>query len=600
MKRYLFFMLAFLLFFAESSAQKRLYKDCSDCPNDENVLVYDFNCKHFYYNSKQVKSLKDIKVRYNEEFQIKIININRYLYDVKVSADDIVFSSEEPTLFKQFFLGNGFDFSKLNSNRDVENLPGSGGSEASTDGDTIQDNKSNKKIIIKIENDFIDAYVDFKDSYNTLIVNTIKANSICPVDVDCCESINFDEFKNLSEKLFDLRLKYSSLNAENNTLLEFETKQLEKHETALKQKEEGLKKESDLFDKEKDKVKKNNHKKNIDKINSEIAGLKEQIAVAEKSINDKKTLKKELDDFKAFLDNLTDEKMLELVYFSNNFVATNFEYTSPPIFAFGNELSLNIDITPSEVADSSPFKGLPLYSSELSVKLRVRNKWFYSFGTGPFVGIGSKLTSEQYGWQRQPVVETGTINESSGYKLVSTGNESAPVGIAGFANFGIKLSEFFGIGPSIGAGATINDDPQIAYFAGVSLFFGQDKQFNLTGGISFVRVKELKSELYNTLVSYVSTQDLEYRRPFKSGGFISLTYTVFDGKKSTNGSSGSAKSKASAKTPAAQTTENTETPQSESASGESDGDSGSATTSDDAIIIPATAISKDTKIKIKS
>src|SRR4051812_25522881 len=81
-------------------------QSCVDCDN-ANELVYDFKCKRFFYKGTWVRKPSDARAWYNHEFKVKVININRYLYNVGVSADNINYNSEQPTLFKELFLGEG-------------------------------------------------------------------------------------------------------------------------------------------------------------------------------------------------------------------------------------------------------------------------------------------------------------------------------------------------------------------------------------------------------------------------------------------------------------------------------------------------------------
>lgn len=256
--------------------------------------------------------------------------------------------------------------------------------------------------------------------------------------------------------------------------------------------------------------------------------LKLKIAFSEYKAEFADSEEAKLEDFKKILDDITDEKLLELVHFGNNVVQANYEYISPTIYPTGDRLSLNLKISPNTSDKAKKWQVASLDSDEFSVEFRVRNKWFFSFSTGPFVGFSDKFRVNKYGWQKVPD-NLGMVGPDSKYKIVRSGREGMPVGIAGFANLGTKLTEGYGLGVSIGAGATVLDEARLAYFAGITQFFGQDKQFNLTLGVSFMQVKELDKGLYPDLnnTQYDATFDLEYTKKFVSGVFASVSYTIF-------------------------------------------------------------------------
>lgn len=89
---------------------------------------------------------------------------------------------------------------------------------------------------------------------------------------------------------------------------------------------------------------------------------------------------------------------------------------------------------------------------------------------------------------------------------------------------------FFRIRWFIGTGLSIEKLPRLAYLGGVSLFFGDLRQFTITGGFVGMQVNQLTKN-YQTIadnqVIYKSRPDIQYYKEFKVGGFISLTYTPF-------------------------------------------------------------------------
>lgn len=493
--------------------------NCRGCGDYD--FEYDFKCKEFKTREGKVMDLEQIKPRYNKRLRFKVTNINRYLYDVQLGFDDEIMKSNEPELFKKLFLGEGFD---------IKNINAFAADSLNFETEALTDTLGNPMLEIKVNPlyKFLLSYVEFKQLYNSTLEYYLKAYSVCPpADLKCCdEKAQSTKFKELSEALLYLQIDYNNALAE----LSVEKESLES---------DKAKKEAEL-----------------EKLEDEPGkrAKQDEIAEVKSKLDTNKQLTKSLTDFGETLKTFNDEKLLQLVHFENNFVAENFEYISPSIYPQGNYLNLNIDITPNQSKEAKKWQVMPLSEDHLSERLRVRNKWFYSFSTGPFMAIHTQFKTDTYGWQKQPheaEVEEGqeppeepvmVIDGESQYKLVKTARVGQPVGIAAFANLGCKVSKWFGIGGSVGVGATILDNIRPAYFAGVTGFIGQDRQFNFTFGLSLVETEKLKKELYPGIGSqlYAAPIDLEYSKKIASGFFIALSYTVFEPVKTQNVKSGGA------------------------------------------------------------
>ncbi|WP_396152149.1 hypothetical protein [Flavobacterium sp.] len=494
------YYLLILLITATLSAQN---KDCSEIPTPINTnscncdcydLVYDFKCKQFLDGQGNViKNINDIKVKYKEGFRFKIININKYLYTSTVSYEDILFTSDTPAIFELIFLGKKLNLDEALSNIDKSNfnpITNKEMSELSISKDF--DSLKNEETALK------EKLETFKNKIDSLTENFLKAYSLCLPDVKCCEEKrDLKKFQTLHKELNELNLEYNILISKITSTSAILEEKLEVLKESLKTTKQKIKIENEIND-----------------LNTTISNLF--------------VLRTKIESYGTLIETITEEKIIDLVHFQNNFISQNFEYIYPTIFPTGNQLKLTVDINPNSSDKIKKWLTMPLSAEQFAIDLRVKNRWFYSFSTGPFLSIGSSFRPETYGWQKQPT--DNTINEESKYKLVATGREGLPVGIAALANLGTKFSDFYGLGFSVGAGASIADKTNIAYFAGITQFFGQNQQLNLTLGISILQTKELKSALYpdigNTL--YDTPLDLEYSKKFKTGFFVSLTYSVFN------------------------------------------------------------------------
>ncbi|MES2132584.1 MAG: hypothetical protein V4506_09545 [Bacteroidota bacterium] len=434
------------------------------------------------------------------------------MYNVGFTVDNIDFGSEPPALFKQLFLGDG---SYLNSLIDGLNKDISHG---------ITDKNNPPKLKSSIE--------EFMKEYNKLLATQLNAYQYCPNIMPCCDNSKGKiDYDSLSSKLLKLKMDYYEYEEElNNGIADAQKRGAEIN----KCKEEKKKLEGEIAKAtpaEKLKIQK--------KIN-ELACGNEDTDKTIKTLNLSQT---NLDKLWALISKITEQELMKIILFNNNLNADHFSYNSPPIFPKGNKLTIGLNITPADSSLIKKWSIMPLYNDSLSVDLFVKGKWFVSFSSGPFVGIGEKLRTETYGWQQQANAN-GIITDSAQYKLVSTGKAGAPIGIAAFGNIGTKLIPGFGIGISTGVGIAIGKKSKPVYFVGGSLFFGELRQFNITGGLSLMEVDHLKSELYpgiGTTLYSSKPDDVEYIKKINMGGFVSISYTIFKSDKSKNVKSASKK-----------------------------------------------------------
>ncbi len=468
----------------------------NDCNCDCYDLVYDFKCKQFSDgNGKIITNLNELKVRYKNGFRFKIININKYLYTASTSYEDIVYTSDIPSIFNILFLGENLDpaFENFSSpKRNIASLINT----STEDKNLIAANDTGE--LLRLEKELKKSLFDYKSEIDKLSENYLKAFSICLPDVKCCEDlVDKNTFNELNRRRIELSLTSDSYLLKINTTITH----LEKEVKLL---EESLKTSKNKTEIE----------KQIKAINTTIGSLTE--------------IKTEIESLNTIFETITEEQLMGLVHFKNNLVSQNFEHITPTIYPNGDKLSLTVSITPNANENMKKWLTMPLSDEQFSLDLRVRKRWQYSFSTGPFLALSEKLRPETYDWEPQP--NGNVIQSDPQYKLQSTGREGLPVGIAAFANLGTKLSDFYGLGFSVGAGASIADKTNIAYFAGFTQFFGHDNQFNVTTGISILQIKELKTELYPDVENrlYDNIINLEYNKKFATGFFVSLSYAVFN------------------------------------------------------------------------
>jgi hypothetical protein len=232
----------------------------------------------------------------------------------------------------------------------------------------------------------------------------------------------------------------------------------------------------------------------------------------------------------------TDYIMRQLI-FHNNLVKQNLTYTSPPIYPYGDRLGLVMQITPS---DSVIKMGTaPIQSESISLDFAVSDRPLFSFSAGTFAGIW--LNSKTYEWQQIPAAGSNTIQSSSPYTLVKSGNGSAPVGFDAMANvtwpWFLSRSKWarnnIRLGISGGVGAVVQPTPvRIGYLLGGTASVGLYQQFHFSAGVNFMNVNTLKDDLKNSYV-YSSNPGIDiYNQKIGVGAFISISYTIFSPKSS--------------------------------------------------------------------
>jgi hypothetical protein len=346
------------------------------------------------------------------------------------------------------------------------------------------------------------------------------------------------KFSTISSQITILKIAYENARLfVNNKLNDIQPK-IDKNSKSLNDCRDNLKKKAVLEDSLKMLLVKNPGSKRIKPIKADIENLNcdtnqylLEIKTHGSNITSFIIQKETLEKIWNSIIKPTDEQIMKLVLFNNNLVAEHFSYTAPPIYPQGNRIRFGLRISPRDSLHSliSKWNIMPLYNDSISFDLPVLYKPYVSFSTGPFLGFGKNLYNESYAWQPQPD-NHNVIPDSAQFKLVSTGRIYNPIGFAAIANIGIKFSNFFGLGGSIGVGVTVETKPRPAYLGGVSLFIGNKQQFTVTYGIAAMQMDRLKTDLYPDMTKTLYNSNpgnVSYTKKLEFGQFISITYTAF-------------------------------------------------------------------------
>lgn len=494
---------------------------CKECHNS-NLLIYDFSCKKLYYSgdgrvADPVDDLKKIKVRYGKELKFIAINVNRYVYDVIFTIDDVSFGSEPPALFTNLFLGQG-DFMD-----GLAKLAKPGG--ASFTEYPWKDLEA--------------ALIVFKQKYDELTDSYIKAYSDCET-FECCEKIQKKKFSDYSRELLELKSVYHATMANINNIITQAEKDLNTVNTSLQKMrsdytkaaslDEEIKKLKEAPKVDKQKLAEKQQERNAIKL-TDTANTFQQKTLAETAIKTNTQAKETIEKIWTDFSKPTDEQLMRMVLFNNNLSKENFHYTAPPMYPQGDRLEFALKIAPRDTVSSivTKWHSRPLDRDSTSFAVTVTKKHFVSFSSGVFIGFGDKFRDQTYQWQAQPNAEN-VITDSAKYKLVSTGNASPPIGFTALAHLGKKYAPGFSMALTVGAGISIEDKPRPVYLGGLSFMLGNKQQFNVSVGMACMQVEKIKTEMYpnmSTTVYDSKPATIEFKKGLEAGGFVSVTYTIF-------------------------------------------------------------------------
>lgn len=549
------------------------------------VYVYDFNKdpskREFYKITLDHDTLKQVLVNFNKEtltsgknVKFKIYNINKFMYDVSIADSVIHFDSEPSVLFTRLFLGDSTILGSLMGTFSDKTINHS--------------NDKTKYLFEKIKN-FIIKYnnlrktaletlnpchqftccnnLDYSEYLNALAEikaeteNVKRKLNAAKYDLnksDCNKQIKLKtqaeiSIKNLNFAISKLDVRIQELILINTSLannikrIKGEVKEIEskvffsKGADSLTKRAQILRLETELISRNSElsasRLELTRFQKDRDSIDlkafeilTSIDSIKYNISQLCKDGN-KTDIQDMIDALEAsnyLINNLPSEGDLKkLIIFINNMVLQNNSYTSDYISLNGNMLDLTINIASKD----SIFKyfSLPEYKNNpLQIQIPIIGKPFVSFSSGSFIALGKNMQNKTYTWQ-ETVGNNNTV-DSSKYTLVESGYSLLPFGFCALGNLEWKLCRSFGLGSSAGVGLTIEKSPRLAYLGGVSLFFGDLRQFTITGGFAGIQVNKLTNNFQtvsDNQIIYTTKPNIDYFKDFKVGGFISLTYTPF-------------------------------------------------------------------------
>ncbi|RDB03832.1 hypothetical protein [Runella aurantiaca] len=505
--------------------------DCLECDNkNTHLLHYDFSCKQFYKikNGDKIHITNVRKLGYRQMIQLKIENVNRYIYDISIYGTEVVHESSVPPLLRQLFIGDSTLLNTL-----INNV-------SATTQSLKQDEKGKGNELNNKYEKFVDAIDKLSLHYEKLQVERLKAFELCG-NFSCCNvdniGITFGEIlfslRNINMTLYDLKMAIAKDDGINKLKADLSEnlnkvaacKKIENEILSLGKQIDILKKKEKLTDPE---------KKELDDLTTKKDKLKvctpEDVAVFNQQVQNLKDLLAPYSNIDSLQKYIPSKLQLEKLFlFVQNIRKSQSYYLSPPIFQSGNRIELAIKISPNSKSLTSEWSTISHDNDSLNLSIPMLWKPFVSFSSGSFLSLGKHLQNKTYAWQSVPN-GSNQVDSLNNFILAEKGYSTPVMGFAALVNVEFKLLPSFGLGASAGVGLTIEKVPRMSYLAGFSAFFGDMHQLVITGGIAGMQIDQLTNNLqavHNLNTIYKSKVDIEYYKEFKVGGFFAITYTPF-------------------------------------------------------------------------
>ncbi len=490
-------------------------------------LVYDFypantNIVHqgvLYKVYKDGKEVKTEPVNINKrslpgykKMYLKVVNINRFIYDISTSRSVTNFESEPPILFRRLFLGDSTSLTPiigyfLNVKKGME---------------PFEDNSTAYDNLIQSLTELNDMLIKIKQKISSIY-------SECESFPCCKEKWQAVTYTDVMKKILEVKFNIAALRTE---YLNYQNDSLQAERKLNKCIEDNKSVRTRISAL---KTKLNNAPKSEqEKIKAEIEALKKELCVDsafyEVRLQDLKiTLNRYREYVNYKLQLPKDEDIWSQLILIDNIVDKYSNYSTGPVDLKGDELDITIRIKSRPYVIST--FNLTQYNDSISIRMPIYRTSYASFSTGSFIGISNNtLRSTKYSWQ--PEANSGVVSDTSKYLLVQSGRTSLPAGVCALGNYLFRASPNVGLGVSTGVGVTFESQPRMAYFGGASVFLGRKKQFLITLGVIGMNIDRLNGNfqtVYDKRIRYnkSSITDIEYYKEFKTGYFFSITYTPF-------------------------------------------------------------------------
>lgn len=435
---------------------------CSITSYSQEIITYDF-LQHKFVNLPNGKTSLCETAKKGDRKQIKVININRFLFKPSISYAGYIYKAETPKVLTDVFgIGNVTTANVILGTPTLLNEEGQREVISPIDDKTIE--SASQKVI---------ATSKIIDGINVLVASVIRK-------IDSNNSLLFftQSYKDL-KKLESLRSNFEQSSADiikdANTISDSvnngskSTYQAYKVQYQHLDEEIGLKLNNDLQQliiKELFQSKPTTVKETLE-ILTIASSTANAITEKLKKYNDKLYELAESNKYMEMFDKITELK----TKLSN---AKNFEYTSPEFTISGEEFDISIAVSPTEGNKN-------LRSDSIGHTFNVLKTVKIDFSTGLVGLFGS--SNENYCYTKSGADTLITKGKNS--------NRFTPA-LSAFIHIKKRFSLDYAGALSIGAGIDPTDATNIKYMLGYSQFFGKKSLLAISAGIAFDKKRYLK------------------------------------------------------------------------------------------------------------
>jgi len=525
---------------ADTVKKENVKKNYCKENNTPTILFYDF----------KTKTTERVPFCIFNQFVIyRIDNINRFLYNVKITADQMTYQSDAPSGISQIF---NITKSETETTTNTSNAVLVSQTNDTALADSIKECSSLKVQLIN-NKEILSAVKEIQVKINDSLLNGNKEITILGKNneikirigrIDSFinsqgQSSNLKLLQQLHSSIIKLFRSYNHLEKAkhiNNELVSFSmrdidyntslerVKSIEKSFPSIKRPEQILSdfnnyyleftKSLRLYNEFLDRrINDNNSKQKKDSILKEI----------QKDKQTKENLNSIFSEIKDLKDNVESFDFIGLFSSLNNILfelkkENNFFVVSDPVQANKDAVNFKIDISPiSKVSSASN-----LDQRNFSTTIPVIGGFKIDFSTGIFLTSG--LHNRQY--------STSTVSKDSSIITMNRNNNLMNISIGALMHISKRCNNDFKIGGSIGSGLGSSDLTNLNFFVGPCLIIGKQEQFIISLGGAITQVDYLKSKYsLNTPIGNSKMDQTLTEKATRFGYFISFTYNLTSNKK---------------------------------------------------------------------
>lgn len=434
--------------------------------------------------SVKEKSFLD-PVTYGEFCTFKIININKFFYEVKIEGTKVELETPIPTELQQLFR---LSPEELSATKDEESSK-----EAQEKNDELEkviesktekDNEEFTKISDENREKLDTAASKFHKEYATYLnkIQTLKATRIKLINLAKMD-VSADKMKSLVLAIENPENIENLLKNLNKSYFEYKSALLSFHEEV----EEALVAEE--------------AKKNLLDLNL----FTEELKALYESIDEDADINLYADVIYLYTELQNDR---------------NFTVVAPPVQAKEDLINYSVSITPSKVHSLGAYQNPMKFDFDVPVYGGLK----LDFSVGPVFSFGKNAKDDHFYLEETAVADTSTLRQYVNQNFLTPN-------IAAMMHAYLRSGSVDNFGFMFGVGAGFEDieNVNLSYFLGGSFLSGEKRKLMISGGVSLLKVDRLKIERYTIgndyLTSSVDLSDIT-EKVYKPSFFLSVSVGI--------------------------------------------------------------------------